>query len=87
MAIVPLLRDYNSRMLSSRQLGGFAPKPPGFTLFSPQNGHLWLNPGDRLNLSPAFPAAEPVAQVASQQSLIPSGSGMPRMDDINLAVQ
>jgi len=31
--------------------------------------------GDRFDLSPAFPAAEPVARVASQHCPIPSGSG------------
>src|SRR5215472_12024331 len=66
-------------------LGALPPNPQALPLFSRQNGHLWLNPGDRLNLSPAFPAAEPVARVASQQSPIPSASGVPRMDEINLA--
>jgi hypothetical protein len=69
------------------ELGALPPNPRDLPLFFGQNGDVWCDPGDRPNLSPAFPAAEPVARVASQQSPIPSASGDPKMDDINLAVQ
>jgi hypothetical protein len=56
--------------------GGAAPKPPGFTAFSPPEWAIFvLSQGDRRSPSPAFPAAEPVARVASQHCPIPSGSG------------
>jgi hypothetical protein len=64
------------RLLRAFSIGGSAPKPPGFTAFCPPEwAILFLSQGDRLNLSPAFPAAEPVARVASQHCPIPSGSG------------
>ena len=68
-------------------LGALPPDPQDLALFSRQNGSLWHSLGDRLSLSPAVPAAEPVARVASQHCPIPSGSGDPRMDHINPAVQ
>ena len=64
------------RMLHALPVGGSAPKPPGFIAFFRQNGmSLALIQGDRFCLSPAFPAAEPLARVASQHCPIPSGSG------------
>src|SRR5262245_31748899 len=57
------------------ELGALPPNPQGFIAFFGQNGCFLFDPGDRLNLSPAFPAAEPVARVASQHCPIPSGSG------------
>jgi hypothetical protein len=68
-------------------LGALPPDPQDLALFPRQNGSLWHSLGDRLSLSPAVPAAEPVARVASQHCPIPSGSGDPRMDHFNLAVQ
>jgi hypothetical protein len=56
------------------ELGALPPNPPGFTAFFRQNGSFLFDPGDKLSLSPAFPAAEPVARVASQHCPIPSGS-------------
>src|SRR5579872_887390 len=38
-------------------------------------GYFIVFQGDRFNPSPAFPAAEPVARVASQHCPTPSGSG------------
>ena len=56
--------------------GGSAPATPGFTAFSRQNGCCFERSGGRnVHLPPAFPAAEPVARVASQHCPIPSGSG------------
>jgi hypothetical protein len=78
---------YNEVAERPSELGALPPNPQDLPLFSRQNGSVWLDPGDRLSLSPAFPAAEPVARVASQQSPIPSASGIARMDHINLAVQ
>lgn len=64
------------RLLRAFYIGGFAPKPPGFNAFFRQNGpFLALVKGNRFHLSPAFPAAEPVARVASQHCPIPSDSG------------
>src|SRR3954451_8901508 len=64
------------RKLRAFSIGGSAPKPPGFNaFFQPEWDVFGLDSGDRLHLSPAFPAAEPVARVASQHCPIPSGSG------------
>ena len=64
------------RKIRAFLIGGSAPKPPGFTAFFPPEWDIFgFDPGDRLYLSPAFPAAEPVARVASQHCPIPSGSG------------
>jgi len=64
------------RLLRSSLVGGSAPKPPGFSGFFPARMSVLVSvEGDRLGLSPAIPAAEPVARVASQQRSIPSGSG------------
>jgi hypothetical protein len=64
------------RLLRAFSVGGSAPKPPGFTAFFPPEWAIFaFSQGDRLNLSPAFPAAQPVARVASQHCPIPSGSG------------
>jgi len=64
------------RLLRSSLVGGSAPKPPGFSRFFPARMSVLVSvEGDRLGLSPAIPAAEPVARVASQQRSIPSGSG------------
>ena len=55
---------------------GACPQTPGiYRFFSPE----WISrtQGDRPRLSPAFPAAEPVARVASQHCPIPSDSGTP----------
>ncbi len=55
---------------------GRGPQTPGiYRFFSARMGRFVFDQGDRLSLSPAFPAAEPVARVASQQRSIPSGSG------------
>lgn len=64
------------RLLRISLVGGSAPKPPGFSRFFPARMSVLVSvEGDRLGLSPAIPAAEPVARVASQQRSIPSGSG------------
>ena len=64
------------RLLGAFSVGGSAPTPLGFSAFFPPEWALFaLFQGDRLNPSPAFPAAEPVARVASQHCPIPSGSG------------
>ena len=64
------------RLLRGSWTWGRCPQTPGIYRFFPARmGVLVLDRGDRLSLSPAFPAAEPVARVASQQRSIPSGSG------------
>ena len=68
-------------------LGALPPNPRDLTLFFARMDMSCFDPGDRLRPSPAFPAAEPVARVASQHCPIPSASGIARMDHINLAVQ
>jgi hypothetical protein len=57
------------------ELGALAPNPRDLSLFSARMDLSCFHPGDRLSPSPAFPAAEPVARVASQHCPIPSGSG------------
>src|SRR5436189_5588207 len=56
-------------------LGAPPPNPRDLTLFWARMDMSCFDPGDRLSPSPAFPAAEPVARVASQHCPIPSGSG------------
>ena len=56
-------------------LGAWPPNPQDLPLFFRQNGYLWFSRGQAHYLPPAFPAAEPVARVASQHCPIPSGSG------------
>src|SRR5579872_1704057 len=64
------------RLLRASSVGGSAPKPLGFTAFFPPEWAIFIVfQGDRFNPSPAFPAAEPVARVASQHCPIPSDSG------------
>jgi len=63
--------------------GALPLRPRDLSLFSRQNGDFRVFSGDRLYLSPAFPAAETVARVASQRCPIPSASGALRMDYIN----
>jgi hypothetical protein len=64
------------RLLRNSLVGGSAPKPPGFSRFFPARMSVLVSvEGDRVGLSPAIPAAEPVARVASQQRSIPSSSG------------
>ena len=66
---------------------GLCPQTPRIYRFEgPEWMFLLSVSGDRRCLSPAVPAAEPVARVASQHCPIPSDSGLPRMDLINLAV-
>ena len=64
------------RLLRAFLCWGLCPQTPGIYRFFPPEWAIfvWFQ-GDRLNLSPAFPAAEPVARVASQHCPIPSGSG------------
>ena len=64
------------------QLGGAAPKPPGFTAFFPPEWPVCLAQfgGGRGCRPGAFPAAEPVARVASQYGPIPSDSGAISME-------
>lgn len=60
---------------------GLCPQRPGiYRVFSARMDVLRSFSGDRLNLSPAVPAAEPVARVASQHCPIPSGSGTPSIN-------
>ena len=55
------------RLLRSSLVGGSAPKPPGFFRFFQARISILVSvEGDRLGLSPAIPATEPVARVASQ---------------------
>jgi len=67
----------------ARSTGALPLRPRDLSLFSRQNGDFQVSSGDRLYLSPAFPAAETVARVASQRCPIPSASGALRMDYIN----
>jgi hypothetical protein len=57
------------------ELGALPPNPRDLTLFWARMDMSCFHPGDRLSPSPAFPAAEPVARVASQHCPIPSDSG------------
>src|SRR5262245_51083933 len=57
------------------ELGALPPKPPGFIAFFSPEWLFWISPGRALAPVPAFPAAEPVARVASLRCPIPSGSG------------
>ena len=70
------------------RLGALPPNPQDLPLFFPPewSSLFWISRGQEHSLSPAFPAAEPVARVASQHCPIPSASGDLRMDYINLAV-
>src|SRR5437868_7640758 len=69
------------RLLRCSLHWGLCPQTPGIYRFFPARmEHSCFDPGDRLNLSPAFPAAEPVARVASQHCPIPSGSGRISID-------
>src|SRR5579872_7334995 len=67
----------------ARSTGALPLRPRDLSLLSRQNGDFQVFSGDRLYLSPAFPAAETVARVASQRCPIPSASGALRMDYIN----
>lgn len=55
---------------------GLCPRTPGIYRVFPPEWMFWVQ-GDRHDLSPAVPAAEPVARVASQHCPIPSDSGVP----------
>jgi hypothetical protein len=64
------------RLLRACSDRGSAPKPPGFiAFFPPEWSILFCLKGTGSTCPPAFPAAEPVARVASQHCPIPSGSG------------
>ena len=63
------------RLLRSSLDWGLCPQTPGIDRFFLARMAVFGITGDRHHLSPAFPAAEPVAQVASQHCPIPSGSG------------
>ena len=55
---------------------GLCPQTPGIYRFFPARmEYFCFAQGTGSSCPPAFPAAEPVARVASQQSPIPSGSG------------
>jgi len=61
---------------SNLPLGALPPNPWDLPLFSRQNGCVFdYVEGNGCGPSPAFPAAEPVARVASQHCPIPSDSG------------
>jgi hypothetical protein len=65
------------RLLRRISSWGLCPQTPRIYRFFLARMEIFdFVPGDRLNLSPAFPAAEPVARVASQHGPIPSDSGM-----------
>jgi hypothetical protein len=64
------------RLLRGSLTWGLCPQTPGIYRFFPARMAVLDFHGDRHRyLSPAFPAAEPVARVASQHCPIPSGSG------------
>ena len=64
------------RLLRRLLTWGLCPQTPRiYRFFLAGMDVLHFIPGDRLGLSPAFPAAEPVARVASQHCPIPSDSG------------
>src|SRR5262245_64196769 len=64
------------RMLRGSLYWGLCPQTPGiYRFFLARMDSIGFHSGDRECLSPAFPAAEPVARVASLRCPIPSGSG------------
>ena len=64
------------RWLRGSLTWGLCPQTPGiYRFFSARMGILGFPFRGQAFLSPAFPAAEPVARVASLRSPIPSGSG------------
>ena len=70
------------RMLRGILHWGLCPQAPGiYRFFLARMESIGFHSGDRACLSPAFPAAEPVARVASQHCPIPSGSGTISIDE------
>src|SRR5262245_59939781 len=64
------------RMLRGSLYWGLCPQTPGiYRFFLARMDSIGFHSGDRECLSPAFPAAEPVARVASLRCPIPSDSG------------
>ena len=63
------------RLLRGSLHWGFHPQTPGIYRFFSARMDWRIYYGDRTIPSPAIPAAEPVARVASQHCPTPSGSG------------
>jgi hypothetical protein len=73
------------RLLRDMLCWGRCPQTPGiYRFFSARMDSIGFHSGDGPYPSPAFPAAEPVARVASQRCPIPSGSGTISIDEADL---